>query len=131
MHCYKINVESLSISNRKESKNDTISLYEGDLFFIDSMYYYAFNTTNDYSKLVLLKKIFYKKVTNFSGDYTWTWINDINILDPIIDYGRSINHAKYRLAFSTQTLIDKDIIVDYTKEWNRENNIQTILSEIK
>lgn len=134
MRCFKINVKSLSISNRKETDDDLIVLYSGDYFFIDGQKYYAYNTVNSYSELYLLKKIFYKKTFlkkdsngEIVDDYTWTWLNNINIINPQIVYG----YAKYYLTDkSIANLIEQEVLIDCTVEWNRENNIKTILSEV-
>jgi hypothetical protein len=134
MRCFKINVKSLSISNRKGINDDSIALYSGDYFFIDSQKYYAYNTVNSYSELYLLKKIFYKKTYlkkdsngEIVDDYTWTWLNNINIINPQIVYG----YAKYYLTDkSIDNLIEQEVLIDCTVEGNREYNIKTILSEV-
>ena len=141
MNCIKVNVKSLSISNRKDNKQDDIVLYYGDYFFIDKQKYFILNTFNKYSEVSILKHILYNKMIPLKkgidvdyNNYEWTWIRDINIISPVIktftltNYGKgSISHG--RIAGLNQ-LLDLNIIVDDTITWNRENNNNSILSKI-
>lgn len=93
----------------------------------DSRIYTVFGRPNTlYRRYPILKRIYYNKTIITGVDKNgeliirkeWTWINDLDILNPWINNGINITNSEI-----------KSLIKDVTKQWNRENIINEIINE--
>lgn len=127
MIVYEI-IKSCSISFRdsRDNKSNDFCLNIGDYIFLsDETHWVMENYGNNwyepipiksYIVVSMLKHIYYKKLINFDGDYEWTWIKNINIIDPRLNYKNLI-----------RTDYSKTYLNDVSIEWNRDEKINNLL----
>jgi hypothetical protein len=116
-------IKSCSISFKKESNEREFGLNTGDLIFLLDEEFWLLNDKNSsmpweekYLSNIILKDIYYKKLIDFNGKYEWTWIKNINIINPRIN----------GLSFIRKLHIDKHFR-DVSVEWNRDKKINNLL----
>ena len=132
MKVYEV-IKDCSISYTSEGEDHGgFVLYKGDFFFIKHDFCWVkkesrFNHESPYSKKSLLVKIYHNKLVWF-GDkaedkkYEWTWIENINLVDPLIN--KSIKPEYFdKINPYTGTPPCKDV----TSQWEREEKLSIIL----
>jgi hypothetical protein len=121
MKVYEVLEKSISISY----VDNGFVLYKGDFIFIKPDFCWIRNPEKKelfckpYLKKDLLVKIYYRKFVKFvdKGDdiYEWTWIDNINIVDPLIN-DKIID------------IEDNTYLKDVTLQWVRENKLNFLLN---
>ena len=106
-------------------------LYPGDVIFIEPGGYLSNHSPSDnkryYRSINKLTKIYHNKLVDvISGRHEWTWINDINILDPKIDKKFDPEQLCYTTS-SGLNLPDSSRLKDVTLEWVREEKLKELL----
>ena len=101
--------------DRYNRVNDFI-LYTGSIFFIKQDVGWERGQDNKYYSFDMLDSIYYNKMIDINGNMEWTWIKDINIINPLID--RVINIRDY----------ESSKLEDITTYYNRENSITDLLT---
>jgi hypothetical protein len=132
MKVYEV-IKDCSISYTIEGEDyGGFVLYKGDFFFIKHDFCWVkkesrFNHESPYSKKSLLVKIYHNKLVWF-GDkaedkkYEWTWIKNINLVDPLIN--KSIEPEYFdKINPFTGAPLCKDV----TSQWEREEKLSIIL----
>jgi hypothetical protein len=128
MMCFEV-LNCCSITFIEDGRNKGMVLDVGDIFFIDTECVWTHDTSNPYnptwSKKSILKKIYYNRVFGFDGNdfqKEWTWINNINIVDPKI--------SLLLYTFSGDDLVSgrcNKYFRNITTEWNRDKKIEDLL----
>jgi hypothetical protein len=132
MKVYEV-IKDCSISYTIEGEDyGGFVLYKGDFFFIKHDFCWVkkesrFNHESPYSKKSLLVKIYHNKLVWF-GDkaedkkYEWTWIKNINLVDPLIN--KSIEPEYFdKINPFTGAPLCKDV----TSQWEREEKLNKLL----
>jgi hypothetical protein len=147
MKVYEV-IKDCTISYTSEGEDHGgFVLYKGDLFFIKPDFCWVkkesrLNHESPYSKKSLLVKIYHNKLVWF-GDkvedkkYEWTWIENINIIDPIIEMeviGGASGISNYgwekdfdKLTF-WNTTTGQPVLKDVTSQWEREEKLNELLN---
>lgn len=130
MRVYEV-IKDCSISYTSSGEDTGFVLYKGDFFFIEPDFCWVkkesrFNHESPYSKKSLLVKIYHNKLI-INGDkpediiYEWTWINNINLIDPMIN--NKISKDFDMINPFTGSPFCKDV----TAQWQREDKLNSIL----
>lgn len=118
MQVYQV-IKSCSITFIENEQNVGFALFEGDYFFIDeSSHWVQYKYTTNYRKESVLVKIYYNKMINIDGDYKWTWVDNINILNPLLVY-------KYDII-STNEFDNNEVCKNVTIQWERNEKLKQI-----
>jgi hypothetical protein len=122
----------ISYTDRGEDHGGFV-LYEGDLIFIEHDFCWVkkesrLNYEPPYSKKDLLVKIYHNKLVSFGENsrdikYEWTWIENINIVNPLINDKFEISDVIDPNPFTGRPLLK-----DVTLQWERENKLNKIIN---
>lgn len=106
-------------------------IYKGDFFFIDKDCCWVKNEGNRFNgdplffKKSKLLKIYYNRFVGFDDDgqnkYEWTWENDINIIDPVINDNIHVEDFD-----KISPLYGQPYCKDVTLQWEREEKLNKI-----
>jgi hypothetical protein len=116
---------SVSFRDSRDNKSNDFGLNIGDYIFLSDETHWVIGNDENYSwyeprksyiAVSMLKHIYYKKIINFDGEYEWTWIKNINIIDPRLNYKNLI-----------RTDYGKIYLNDVSIEWNRDEKINNLL----
>lgn len=133
---------SISYTDRGEDHGGFV-LYKGDYFFIEPDFAWikkesiSIYGTTYYNKKSLLKSIYHNKLVSFNDKtkdikYEWTWIRDINIIDPIIRMelinGTSGFEKDFDKLVYWNTTTGQPVLKDVTQQWEREIKINEIIN---
>jgi CRISPR/Cas system-associated exonuclease Cas4 (RecB family) len=133
---------SISYTDRGEDHGGFV-LYKGDYFFIEPDFAWikkesiSIYETTYYNKKSLLKSIYHNKLVSFNDKtkdikYEWTWIRDINIIDPIIRMelinGTSGFEKDFDKLVYWNTTTGQPVLKDVTQQWEREIKINEIIN---
>ena len=131
---------SISYTDRGEDHGGFV-LYKGDYFFIEPDFAWikkesiSIYGTTYYNKKSLLKSIYHNKLVSFNDKtkvYEWTWIRDINIIDPIIQMelinGTSGFEKDFDKLVYWNTTTGQPVLKDVTQQWEREIKINEIIN---
>jgi len=126
---------SISYTNKGEEHGGFV-LYKGDFFFIEPDFCWVkkqskFTYELDYLKESMLVKIYHNKLI-FFGDkredtkYEWTWIENINIINPLIN-------GKIHVDFfdKVSSIYGPPNCKDVTQQWKREEKLNKLLTNKK
>lgn len=136
MKVYQV-LKDCSISYTDKGEDASFFLQVGDYIFIEINTCWVrkqqkFAHERTYSKESILTKIYYKKLISF-GDkpsdeiWEWTWIENINIVDPYIkikEHFVTVNYFDGRNPYTGATPPCKDV----TKQWERDEKLNTVLN---
>lgn len=115
-------IEVCTISYREYDKidmtmacpaNDFI-LYPGDFFFIESAGWVPTENGKFYREINKLTKIYHNKLIDFDGKKEWTWVNNLDVINPKVD-------SKYL----PQDVLHRKL-KDVTQMWNREMKLKEL-----
>jgi hypothetical protein len=134
MKAYEV-INGCSISYTKEGENKGFVLNPGDVFFIEPNSVWVIHNPDDYIgdliyiKKHLLTKIYYKKFLTFGYNkpedtiWEWTWIENINLVEPRLN-GHLSDY------FDQKTLMKgTPYCKDVTQLWEREEKLKNILNK--
>lgn len=119
-------IETCTVSYREYDKVDTngnnytvclandFVLYPGDIIFIESAGWMLIdNVISSYREVNKLTKIYHNKLVDvITGKHEWTWINDLNVINPKID---RIHNIKNNLKLK-----------DVTLAWDRDGKLENL-----
>lgn len=119
-------IETCTISYREYDKvyvdgsclaNDFV-LYPGDTIFIDSAgWMLRDNVISSYIEFDKLTKIYHNKLVDVvTGKHEWTWINDLDVINPKID---KIHNIKDNLNLNSR-------LKDVTLAWERNGKLEEL-----
>ena len=122
---------SISYTDRGEDHGGFV-LYKGDYLFIEPDFAWVKDVNTSvrptYNKKSLLKSIYHNKLV-FFGDkiedikYEWTWIKNINLIDPKI--------RQFDVSICDKDgLFGSPFIKDVTQQWEREFKLNEIIISI-
>lgn len=125
-------IKDCSISYTTKGEDNGFALYKGDFFFIEPDFCWVkkesrFNHESPYSKKNMLVKIYYNKLVRF-GDrpedtkYEWTWINNINLIEPII------NNNIFNDFDKVNPFTGSPVCKNVTSQWQREEKLNNLLN---
>lgn len=131
MRVYEV-IKDCSISYTTNGEDSGFALYKGDFFFIEPDFFWLkkenrLNHESPYSKKSMLVKIYHNKLVIF-GDkpedtkYEWTWINNINIIEP------SINKLIFKDFDKPNPFTGSPVCKDVTDQWKREEKLNNLLN---
>jgi hypothetical protein len=132
MIVYQI-IKECSVSYRDNTRGTSICLHEGDFIFLSGPIFSKkdgewYDPKPVYEPLYLLTDIYYKrhhfkKVNDeVVVDFTWTWENEQNIINPVINRTQSvIFEINGELEFAEEFL--KDVSIN----WNRDKMLEDLL----
>lgn len=122
---------SISYTDRGEDHGGFV-LYKGDYIFIEPDFSWVkkesrLNHESAYTKKSLLKSIYHNKLVSFGDNpedtkYEWTWIKNINIIDP------RINQFDILMCDKPYAIYGSPFIKDVTQQWEREIKLNEIIS---
>jgi hypothetical protein len=132
MKVYEV-IKDCSISYTGEGEDVGFVLYKGDFFFIEHDFCWVkkesrFNHESPYSKKSLLVKIYHNKLVWF-GDkpedrkYEWTWIENINLIDPLIN-----GDVEPKYFDKANPFTGRPFCKDVTFQWSREEKLNELLT---
>lgn len=131
MKAYEV-INSCSISYTQDGEDKGFVLNPGDVFFIEPNcvwvmdHYDKYDSRHTYIKKHLLTKIHYKKFISFGETprdevWQWTWIENINLVQPVLN-----NHVHDN--FDQKSLLKgTPFCIDVTQKWKREEKLKNIL----
>jgi hypothetical protein len=117
-------VKTCTISYRDDNGRSTdFVLYPDDLFFIKENVGYVRIQTGSYSwdkyePFDMLDKIYHNKMIDIDGNKEWTWLENLNLVSPIVD-------GKFNIRDWEEFC--KDTLVDVSLSWNRDKKLKEIL----
>ena len=122
---------SISYTKNGEDHNGFV-LYKGDYFFIEPDAYWIKNDNRfghepTYIRKSLLVKIYHNKLLCF-GDapedirHEWTWIDNINLIDPKINGNISAETFDQINPF-----YGKPFCQDVTEQWERDSKLNKLI----
>ena len=97
------------------SSNDFV-LYTGDFIFIDNAGWILSENKRYYRPIDKLVSIYHNKLINFEGDKEWTWIKDIDVIDPLINKVFDVEYAAEKC----------NMLRDVTISWERNLKLEKI-----
>jgi hypothetical protein len=122
---------SISYTDRGEDHGGFV-LYKGDYIFIEPDFAWIkkesrLNFEAAYAKKSLLKNIYHNKLVWFGDNpedtkYKWTWIKNINIIDP------KIRQFDVSICDKFNPLFGDPFIKDVTQQWEREIKLNEIIN---
>lgn len=136
MQVYEV-IKDCSISYTSEGEDHGgFVLYKGDFFFIEHDFCWVkkesrFAHESAFSKKSLLVKIYHNKLVWF-GDkpedkkYEWTWIENINLVGPLINKSIEPEYFAKSSPFTGYPLCK-----NVTFQWEREEKLNKLLSNKK
>ncbi len=122
-------LETCTISWRDPNgrANDFV-LYEGDFFFIeenvgwlrknDKIQNSMGGFDNEYGSFDMLVKIYHNKMIDIDGNREWTWLHNLNLIEPLIN---SDIHISRWEKLCPNTLEDVSI------SWDRDEKLNKLL----
>lgn len=129
MKVYEI-IKDCSISYTSNGEFDEFVLYKGDFIFIEPNFCWVKRETfpASYTKESVLVKIYHNKLLHFGDNpedtkYEWTWIENINIVNPIINKNVTLDNFLITSPF-TGLPPCKDV----TLQWEREDKLNELFS---
>ena len=128
MKVYEVLFKSCAITFIENGINKGFCLNKGDFIFIEPNCIQHI-VDNKWVKSNLLTKIVYKKLTSLEEDFEWCEIDDINIVNPIIDYSSYVNFESVLNFNNFKLLVDRGVLLDVTNQWNREEKLKSILND--
>jgi hypothetical protein len=127
MQVYQI-IKNCSITYIDENGVDVgFALYEGDYIFIEQNSYWVSSNYQNYIyiKQSVLVKIYYNKMINFKGDYEWTWIDNINIIDPRLN----VKSKDISNAYIIIDIFYNDLCKNVTVQWERNEKLKQLVEQ--
>lgn len=115
-------IKNCTVSYREYDKVDIVGacpsndfvLYTGDIIFIESAGWTLTENSRYYREVNKLTKIYHNKLVDInSGRKEWTWVDNLNVIDPKIDKIIDIENATH-------------LIKDVTKVWVREMKLEEL-----
>ena len=115
-------IKNCTVSYREYDKVDIVGtcpsndfvLYPGDIIFIESAGWTLTENSLYYREVNKLTKIYHNKLVDISnGRKEWTWIDNLNVINPKIDKIIDIENATH-------------LIKDVTKVWMREMKLKEL-----
>jgi hypothetical protein len=135
MIAYEV-LRDCSISYTETGSDKGFVLYKGDYFFIEPDFAWVKKESrlkheSPYTKRDLLKSIYHNKLVWFGDNpedtkYEWTWIKNINIIDPKIE--NSFAQFNISNCDKVNSLFGAPFIKDVTQQWEREIKLNEIIS---
>ncbi len=126
MQVYQV-IKNCSITYIENGQNVGFALFVGDYFFIDKCSHWVqcrYTKHKDvYIKENVLVKIYYNKMINFDGDYKWTWVDNINIINPLLNV--KINNYNYDII-SVNDFDNNESCKNITIQWERNEKLKQI-----
>lgn len=122
---------TISYRDKSNTANDFV-LYVGDLIFIEPAGWNRDGSRTSWSSSPIsyvlvdkLSKIYHNKWTIDGSKVIkeWTWINDINVIDPLIDTTSSISDA---LVYKSVSGSINPKLKDVTTAWSRDEIITNL-----
>jgi hypothetical protein len=125
-------IKDCSISYTVDGEDNGFALYKGDFFFINPDFCWVKREKfpSSYTKENVLVKIYHNKLLHF-GDkpedtrYEWTWIENINIVNPIINKNVTLDNFDIVNPF-TGLPTCKNV----TEQWEREDKLNLLLNSL-
>ena len=129
MKVYEV-IKNCTVSYREYDKlehglnpSNDFALYPGDIIFIDVAGWMLTDNYKYYRPVNKLCKIYYyKMIDTFTGEKEWTWINNLDVINPKIDKRVDPEDACY----ATSSQIDTFKLKDVTIVWERERKLEEI-----
>ena len=128
MRVYEV-IKDCTVSYREEiiannggacMSNDFV-LYVGDFIFIESAGWNLTENGRYYREVNKLKSIYHNKLVDIKGTHIWTWINELNIIDPKID--KKLDPED---ACIVSPIYGKPKLKDVTQMWSRDKKLEEI-----
>lgn len=125
-----------TISYTDNGEDSNFALYVGDFFFIEEFNFWikkdqSFGSSRYSKENFMLSKIYHKKLVSFSDNNTpireWTFVNDINLIAPLISIG-GFNIKELEDFDKSSAWYGKPVCKDVTLQWSRENKINEIIN---
>lgn len=122
-------LETCTISWRDPNgrANDFV-LYSGDFFFIeenvgwvrknDKIQNSMGGWDSEYGTFDMLVKIYHNKMIDIDGNREWTWLHNLNLINPLINKNIQIGHWEK---------LCPDILEDVSIPWNRDEKLNKLL----
>lgn len=117
-------IETCTISWRDpNNRSNDFILYPGDFFFISENVGWERKQTGTYSweeyvSFDMLVRIYHNKMIDIDGNREWTWVNDINLINPCVD-------GKYHVRDWKEFCPNK--LEDVSLSWDRDKKLAKLL----
>lgn len=132
-------IKDCSISYTENGGDSEFPLNKGDFLFIEPDFCWVkkesrFTYESAYSKKSMLVKIYHNKLVTI-GDkpedskYEWTWVNNINLIEPMISTGQKEPVHKISENFDmVNPFTGSPFCKNVTAQWQRDEKLNSLLN---